>query len=353
MWLSSRLSTLLVSIILLTTILLGCATAAAPTVQSPTTTPATNPTSATAPSPAVTPEPSPVTSSVPSASHATPSPAGFPITVTDDAGHTVTFDRPPQRIISVSPGHTETLYALGLGSRIIRTDSYSDYPPENKPKATLVMYPKPNLEQIVALKPDLIVDMVEGNDFTDAMNAQGIKVLTLFPKTFDGTLNDIDLLGKVTGTEAQALRITNSMRQRELAIEAKTKNAPKPRVLYELDATDPSKPWVAGPTGFFGDLVPLAGGTNIFADLHTSAAQVGATQIIARNPQIIILGDAQSPYNAQTPAMVRARPGWDVIDAIRQNHVYPINSDYLSRPGPRLIDGLEQLAKIIHPELFK
>ncbi len=277
----------------------------------------------------------------------------YPVTVTDDAGHSVTFDHPPQRIISLTPGHTETVYALGVGNRVLETDKYSDYPPENQPKAKLITYPKPNVEELVALQPDLIVVLVEGDDFTHQMEAHGIKVLKLFPKAFDGTLQDIELLGRVTGTEARAKQLTAAMHTREEAIIAKTKQAPKPKVLYELDASDPTKPFVAEPSGFFGNLVPLAGGQNIFDDLGTSSAQVSTEQIVARDPGIIILGDTTVPLNPQTPAMVKARHGWEQITAVRTDHIYAIDNAYLSRPGPRLIDGLEQLAKLIHPERFQ
>lgn len=314
-------------------------------IPMPTAPPTVAPTMA--PRPSLTPAPTSVARASPVA------PAGFPVTVTDDAGDTVTFDRPPQRIISLSPGHTETLYALGLGDRVIATDTYSNYPPENKPKATLNTFPKPNVEVLVALHPDLIVDLTEGHDFTRQMNAHGITTLTLFPKTFDGTLKDIDLLGRVTGTSTQAQRITRTMRTRAAAIVAKTKNVPRPTVLYELDASDPTRPFVAGSGGFFGELIPMAAGKNIFADVHGPSAQVSAEQIIARNPDIIILADADLPYNAQTPALVRARPGWSQITAVKEGRIYEVDDALLTRPGPRLVDGLAELAKILHPELFK
>lgn len=279
-------------------------------------------------------------------------PAGFPLTVTDDAGRKVTFDRPPQRIISLSPGHTETLYALGLGDRVVATDSYSDYPAANKPKATLKTYPKPPIEQIVADKPDLVLTLVEGNDFLQQMDQQGIKTLKLFPTSFDGTLKDISLIGQVTGTSDRAGVITSGMRERANAIVAKTKNAPKPVVVYELDASDPTKPFVAGPAGFYGDLIPMAGGKNAFDDLKTAAGQVSAEQILARDPDVIILGDSLVPFNPQTPQMVKSRPGWSGIKAVKNNRIVVVDDNLVSRPGPRLADGLAQLAHAIHPELF-
>lgn len=319
----------------------------APTVtvapaESPTTAPTMVPTTAPtrAPAPVATPSVTPIAS-------------GFPVTVADAEGNKVTFDRAPQRIISLSQGHTETLYALGLGDRVIAADTYSDYPPEAKAKATLQAFPKPNAEEIIALQPDLIVTLVEGPDFTQQMAAREIKVLHLFPEDFAATLDTITVLGRVTGTEAKAKQITDDMRARAEAIAAKTKDAPKPRVLYEIDATEPTKPFVAGAGGYYGSLLPLAGGKNIFDDIDAPATQVSAEQIIARDPEIIILGDAQQPYNAQTPAMVKARNGWGGVAAVKNDRIIPIDNDLVSRPGPRLIDGLEALAKVIHPELLK
>jgi len=274
------------------------------------------------------------------------------VTVTDDAGRKVTFSSAPQRIISLSPGHTETLYALGAGDRVIVTDQYSDFPAENQSKAKLNTFPKPNVEELVSLKPDLIVVLVEGDDFIQQMAGPKIPILKIFPKTFDDALKDILLLGQVTGTRPKAEQITANMRERSAAVTAKTKDAPKVSVLYELDASDATKPFVAGPAGFFGSLVPLAGGKNVFDDLGQPSGQVSSEQIVSRNPDIIILGDSNAPFNAQTPDLVRARSGWNQINAVKNGRIYPLNDALLTRPGPRLIDGLEQMAKIIHPELF-
>jgi iron complex transport system substrate-binding protein len=205
----------------------------------------------------------------------------------------------------------------------------------------------------VSLKPDLVLVLVEGDEFIKAMDARQIKVLKLFPSSVEGTFQDISLVGQVTGTAERAKAIVDGMKAKQAAILAKTKDAPRPRILYELDASDPTKPWVAGAGGFYGALVPLAGGKNIFDDVTLPASQVSAEQIISRDPEIILLSDATSPYNAQTPAMVIARPGWSKIAAIRNKKILPVDPDTLTRPGPRLIDGLEQLAMVIHPELFK
>ena len=336
-------------LLVLLAVLPSCASAppprSVPASATPSAAAAASVTVTAAPTTAVTP------TLVPTASPAA-APTAFPVTVVDDTGRQVTIPRRPERIISLSPGHTETLYALGLGERIIATDTYSDYPSANKAKAILKTYPKPNIEQIVALHPDLVVVLVESDDVIQQLSAQGIPVLKFFPDTFDGVLTDIDRLGMATGTRTRAEEITAAMRERARAIAARTQSAPRVRVLYELDASDPTRPFVAGGRGYYSALVPMAGGENIFADINAPSGQVSAEQIIARDPQVILLADAHVPYNPQTPAMVRARPGWNQISAVRENRIYPVDGDLLTRPGPRLVDGLDEMAKLLHPELF-
>ena len=277
----------------------------------------------------------------------------YPVTVTDDAGRVLTFAAAPQRIVSFTPGHTETLYALGVGERVVVTDKFSDFPPENSPKARLTTYPKPNLEELVSLKPDLLLVLTEGDEFLRQMDERGIPTLKLFPKTFAATLVEIELLGRVVGASERARALTGEMRARAEAVKAKTKGAPPLRVFYELDGSDPTKPFAAGPSGFFGDLVPLAGGANVFGDLPRPSGQVSTEQVVARDPDVIVLGDSDLPYSPQSSELVRARPGWSQIAAVRTGQVYALSHALLERPGPRLIDGLEQLAKLLHPELFK
>lgn len=343
---------LLVRLLALLVLLTACA--------APFSSPTALPSAVSPPSPAAAPTATSVATAAPTVAmspipspSASPAASAFPVTVTDDTGRQVTIPHLPRRIISLSPGHTETLYALGLGDRIVATDSYSDYPPENKPKAILKTYPRPNLEEIVALRPDLVVTLVQSDDVIHQLTAQGIPVLKLFPDTFEGVLTDINRLGTATGTAPRAEQLTESMRERARAIEARTRSAPRVRVLYELDASDPTRPFVAGGRGYYGALVPMAGGENIFADLDAPSGQVSAEQIIARDPQIILLADAHVPYNPQTPAMVKARTGWSRISAVRDGRIYPVDGDLLTRPGPRLVDGLAELARLIHPELFR
>ena len=277
----------------------------------------------------------------------------FPITVVDDSGAQTTFTAPPQRIISLNPGHTETVFALGAGDRLVAVDSYSDYPPEAQQiQPRLNTYPTVSIETIVNLKPDLVLALVESGDALNALRQQGIPVLKFLPKDFQSTTDEIATLGRLLGAPQRGEALAAQMRARRDAIVQAVADAPRPSLYYEMDASDPSKPFAAGPNGFYGQLVDLAGATNIFADLPGDFGQVSAESVVARDPQLIVLADAYLPYNAQTPAMVAARPGWDQISAVQHGAVYAIQEAYFAWPSPRLADGLESLAYLVHPDRF-
>jgi iron complex transport system substrate-binding protein len=277
----------------------------------------------------------------------------FPLSVTDDSGTTTTFTAAPQRIVSLNPGLTEITYALGHGDELIAVDSYSDYPPEAKDiQPRLTTYPNPSVETIVSLKPDLVLSLADSDDSIAQMRSQGVPVLKIFPKDFDAAVQSIRTLSEVYGSPDAGDAVTADMVARRDAVVAAVADAPRPRVVEELDASDPDKPFVAGPNGFYGQLIDLAGGTNVFADLPGDVGQVGAESIVQRDPEIIILTDADLPFNPQTPAMVAARPGWSSITAVRNGAIYSVPAQLYSTPGPRLVQGLEDLARLLHPDRF-
>lgn len=279
--------------------------------------------------------------------------SAFPLTITDDAGISTTFAASPQHVVSLNPGLTEISFALGAGNRLVAVDSYSDFPPEAKAiQPRLNTYPSPSIETIVGLKPDLVLSLADRDEDLALIRRQGIPVLKLFPKHFDAAVQSIQTLGKLYGTSDTGDAIAADMLARRDAVLAAVADAPRPRVYEELDATEPDKPFVAGPNGFYGQLIDLAGGTNIFADLPGDTGQVGAETIVERDPEIIVLTDADLPFNPQSPEMVAARPGWDSISAVTDDAIYPVPGALFSTPGPRLVDGLEQLAHLLHPDRF-
>jgi iron complex transport system substrate-binding protein len=277
----------------------------------------------------------------------------FPLTITDDSGTSTTFSAPPQRIVSLNPGLTEITFALGAGNRLVAVDTYSDFPPEAKAvQPRLSTYPSPSIETIVGLGPDVVLSLADRDEDLAQLRRQGIPVLKLFPKDFDAATRAIRSLGQLFGAADTGDAIASDMIVRRDAVVEALADAPRPRVYEELDASEPDKPFVAGPNGFYGQLIDLAGGDNIFGDLPGDVGQVGAEAILERDPEVIILTDADLPFNPQTPDMVAARPGWDAVSAVQNGAIYPVPGALFSTPGPRLVDGLEQLARLLHPDRF-
>jgi iron complex transport system substrate-binding protein len=345
--------------LLLALILSACATSAAPTTQLPTAVPA-------APATAVLPTAIPATAApttapataapttAPAVPTAAPTSAAAGVTLTDVAGRTVTIVATPERLISLAPSTTEILFELGLAPKIVATDDFSDYPAEakNLPKIG-GLNGAYNYEQIVALKPDLI--FAAGITAPEAIKKLedlklAVVVVGAEKTSFDSVFADIALVGQATGQAEQAAQVTRAMQDQLAALKAKLATAKeKPLVYWELDATDPAKPYSVGPGTFVGDLIALAGGTNVFAQAESPFPQISAEQVVAANPDVIILSDAA--YGITVDSVLK-RPGWQVIAAVKQQRVAPIDDNLVSRPGPRLVAGLEAAARIIHPELF-
>ncbi len=279
---------------------------------------------------------------------------GFPLTVTDDSGVQSTFAAPPRRIVSLNPGHTETVFALGAGDRLVAVDSFANYPAEAELiQPRLETFPTVSVETVVSLKPDLVLSLVERDDVLNQIRQQGIPVMKLLPRDFDATTREIAMLGQVLGAPERGAALATEMQTRKQRIIELVADAPRPSLFYELDASDPTKPFAAGPNGYYGQIADIAGASNIFGDLPADFGQVSAESVISRNPELIILADAYEPFNPQTPALVAARPGWSQVAAVQNGTVYAVQADIFSRPSPRLADGLEALAYLVHPDRFE
>jgi iron complex transport system substrate-binding protein len=275
------------------------------------------------------------------------------VTLKDGAGRSVTIASVPRRIISLAPSTTEIAFAIGAGDRVIAVDEFSDYPAEAQALPKISKSFTPNYEQIVALKPDLVLAAgITAPDVIKKLEDLRLTVLVVgaVSTTFDSVMSDIALVGQATGAQDQAQVVVAAMQKKLSDVQAKIANAKtQPRVFWELDATDPAKPYTPGPGSFINDIITLAGGVNVAAKAQSPYPQLSAEEIIAADPEIIILSDAA--YGT-TPESVAARPGWKVISAVKSNKVFPIDDNLVSRLGPRVVDGLEAAAKLIHPELF-
>jgi iron complex transport system substrate-binding protein len=277
-----------------------------------------------------------------------------PIKLTDGLGRSIELAAPAQRIVSLAPSNTEILFALGAGPQTIGRDELSDYPAEAKAVTSIgSTFDKLNTEAIVALKPDLIL-AAEINSPEQVKALEDLKLTVYWlpnPQKFEDLYINLETVGQITGRSAEAAKLIESIKTRYDAVVQKVAQAPeKSTVFYELDGTDPTKPWTVGPGSFIDAMLTLAGGANVGAGLKDQYAQISSEELVAQNPAVILLGDA--PYGV-TVESVGQRAGWKAINAVKNNAVYTFDDNLVSRPGPRLIDGLETLAKLLHPELFK
>jgi iron complex transport system substrate-binding protein len=278
-----------------------------------------------------------------------------PIVLKDGTGTEFRLEKPAEKIISLAPSNTEILFAVGAGKQVIAREDFSNYPEEAAKLPSIGgSMGKYNLEDMVKLQPDLIL----ASPLTSADTLQSLKTVTpnVFvlpnPTDLEGMYQNLVTVGELTGHKADAGQLVQDLRVRAKAVLDKVATAKsKPKVFYELDATEPAKPWTSGPGTFVDLLISLAGGQNIGSSLSGAWAQISQEELIVQNPDVILLGDAL--YGGITPESVAARPGWKDIQAVKDNRVLPFNDDLVSRPGPRMIDGLEALAKAIHPELFQ
>jgi iron complex transport system substrate-binding protein len=286
----------------------------------------------------------------------TPAPTAAPISLTDGLGRAVTFSHTAQKVVSLAPSNTEILFAIGAGKQTIGRDEFSDYPAEAKSLPSVGgSMGKYNIEQIAALKPDLVLAAeINTPEQVKTLSDLGLTVYYLSnPKTLEDLYTNLETVAKLTGHEGDAASLVASLKIRVAAVDAEL--APissRPTVFYEIDASDPAKPYTVGPGSFADLLITRAGGANLvgLAGIKDAYPQVSLEQVVSANPTIIVLGDSMWGTTVESVAQ---RPGWDKIAAVQNKQVFAFDDNLVSRPGPRLIDGLEALAKLFHPGVFK
>lgn len=269
----------------------------------------------------------------------------YSITVTDDLGKNITIVGIPERIVSTAPSNTEILYALGLGDSIVGVTEYCDYPSEATEKEKIGGFSKVNVEKVVALNPDLVVaSTFTGIENIKKLEELGIPVIILRPKNIDDILDNIELIGKMTGKISEAANLVTSMRARIRDVELK---APKegPKVLY-LVWHDP--PMSGGRETFIHDMIETAGGVNIA--VFEGWKVMNLETILDENPDIIIVPLGHGSNQNKTYDFVTGEQSLNVINAVKNNRVYTIDGNIVSRSGPRIIDGLEKFAGWIGDE---
>ncbi len=315
-----------------------------PEPATPTATPTPTATATPSPTPTATATPTPTPTATPTP---TPTAAAYPRTVEDSAGTAVTLEAAPARIISYSPGATEILYAIGAGDRVVAVDDFSDFPPAaiELPK---VAYSSPDPERALSLEPDLLLMATRQREQIEQFRSLGMTVLFLdSAQDIEGVFGTIALLGEVTGNEAQAAELAASMRERIAALTAALEDVEEgPLVFFELTADL----YTVGTDTFVGELLTLAKARNIAEGAASSYPQLSAEAIIDAAPVVILLADAEW---GESPETVCARPGWAAIPACVDERVHPVDGDLSGRPGPRIVDGLEQIARLLYPDRFE
>jgi len=277
----------------------------------------------------------------------------FPMTVSDDLGREVIIKELPKRIVSLAPSITEILFALGLEDRIVGVTDYCDYPEAAKSKPRVASYTTPNMEKLVSLEPDLVLaESIHEKTVLPALEKQGLTTLVSSATSIDAVLNYISLIGHINGKDKTAAQLVNKLTDRIKAVSTKTEELTpenRPRVLYVVW----HQPiWTMGSKTFTDDLIKTAGGINIFANDFEKSRVVSLESIVTKNPKVIIITgmgtSGDQIYNA-----IKNESRLKSVDAMVNNRIYKISdANLIERPGPRIVDGLDEMAKLIHPEIF-
>ena len=269
----------------------------------------------------------------------------------DGLGREITLDAPATSIVSLAPSNTEILYAIGAGDLIVGRDDFSDYPAEVLNVTSIGGYSEYNFEQLVSLQPDLVLAAeINANEDIKAIEDLGINVYYISnPLDFEGLYENLRVVGLLTGHSAEAEALVDELSATVEQIDAVTAGISEtPLVFYEIDATDPAKPWTVGAGTYHDMLISRAKGINLGSQLEGMYPQVSQEELIVQNPEIILLSDSMWGVTAES---VAERPGWENMTAVVNDQVLPFDGNLLDRPGPRLVEGYAELVRLIHPEV--
>jgi len=267
-----------------------------------------------------------------------------PVSATDVRGKRITLPAPPRRIVSLAPSITEILFALNLDGRIVADTTYCTYPPQARSLPHIGDY-RTSLEKVVAQRPDLVVASLSANhQAVEGLERLGVKVFAVDPKTVAETMDAILQIGKITGAEAQARRVVQTMEARISAVKRRVARAKRhPKVLIVLQA---QPLWVAGSSNFMDDVVTLAGGINVARDAGPGFKTYSMERVVVDRPDVILASKEDAARLLATPSLAS-------VPAVRRHALYTIDPDLLARPGPRLVLGVEAVARLLHPGAFR
>jgi len=270
-----------------------------------------------------------------------------PRTFVDDLDRKLYLAKPPTRIVSLAPSITEILFAIGLDEEIVGVTDFCNYPSAalNKPK---VAYSKPNLEALVALEPQLVLAPPSflRADLLAKLEQLKIPTFVLESRTVEGIFGHIQLLGRMVGRAPEANAYTAEMRKHVAALTKMVENRPRPTLLYVLN----SEPLITvGPGSFIHHLIELAGGRNAAERANAPYPRLTMEEVLTQNPEILLfpIGEYEGIPQAEQDRWKR----WDTLRAVQDGKLFQVKSDLLNRPGPRVIEGLRHLVKVLHPDV--
>ena len=274
----------------------------------------------------------------------------FPVTITDDDGVPVTLDAPPQRIVTFAPSATEIVFALGLGERLVGVSgAFDDYPAAAKGIDEIGgagdFGVDPNIEKVVSLRPDLFLTISGGEQWKKRLRDLGVPVFTTDSTDVADVFHDIETVGLLTGTVDAAEAVVSRMRGEAADVEGRVVGDPAVTCFYEVYYPPLT---TVGPDTFIGDLLARAGCRSVSARARSDYPQWSVEDLVRQDPQVYLV----SSESGASPRAVASRPGFDAVAAIAAGRVVPIDADLVSRPGPRVVDGLRLLARALHPEAF-
>ena len=268
--------------------------------------------------------------------------------ITDDAGRRVSVPATVDRVVSLAPNLTEIVFAVGAGDRLVGRTSYCDFPAEAKAIAEVGDTLHPSLERIIALKPQVVLVSTASQleVFTNQLQGQNIAVFVTDPHDLEGVFRSIGQIGEIVGETDQANLLVQKLRERTNAVEQAVKPKKPVRVFYQVSG-EPL--YTAGHEAFVTDLMRRAGALSVTADIPGAWPKYSNESALAARPEAIILpsGGSMGEANSNVAEALRQSP------AVLEGRVYKINDDHLARPGPRSVDGLEEMARALHPDAFR
>lgn len=267
-------------------------------------------------------------------------------TYVDQIGREISLSPSPQRIVSLAPGITETLFALGLDKEIAGVTTFCDHPRKAASKRKIGGLVNPSLEDIVSLDPDLVIGTADGNrkETVDRLERIGLPVYVVNPGSLDEILAMISDIGEITGKEKEAGRLVDNLRKRIDHVVLLTKNSARPGVYFQVGE---GAMITSGKDTVIDRLIRTAGGKNIAGDSTIRYPRLGIEEIILKNPDIIIVSSAKNGASS----IKKTWGKWQDIAAVKKGNIHVIDPDLVSRPAPRIVDGLETITGILHPEI--